>query len=151
MHRRHQVPILMLLAGVTVHAAGALVADALWNKGALHDLVTRQPSALFAYALATAFALTPLVAFASLHVLLQRLAHRFVPVRRMLQVGTVAFPLLALAAQVESWRWLASDAQAALLLLFLPIYAAVGAGVLMLLALLASVLLGEHHRPALRH
>jgi hypothetical protein len=150
MRRRLEVPVVMLLCGVTVHVVGALLADLLWTKSAVRDLFHRGPTAFEAYLYITAFALAPLAAFAVIHLLLQRMAHRFVPVRRMLQAGTVAFPLLALAAQLESWHSLGSDSMAGLLFIFLPLYAGVAAAALMLLALLGSVLLGEHRRPALR-
>ena len=119
----------VVVSGLVVHALGGVVAKVLArvDLGQLFE-----PGS---YLFFTAVAAPPFLATAALCWLLARKAEERPALRKALSItaGTVA--LLGLGAQVESWRGLASDAQAAIAFVVLPI----GAGLVSFLVAVVSL------------
>jgi|GEM_PF-3928798 len=77
----------------------------------------------------------PLVCLVALGVVLAYGVPRTPPVTWGLITGAVSAPVLILAGQVFAWSNLDADAQAAVALIFMPIYATMASGVLALVAI----------------
>jgi ethanolamine transporter EutH len=91
---------------------------------------------LGSYIFGTVFAGAPLLFFAGTLALARREAESHPAIRASHMTGAVAVPLFSLVGQVLAWKDAASDAQGALLFVFLPIYAAIASFLLMVLAFL---------------
>ncbi|HEX8440023.1 hypothetical protein [Archangium sp.] len=117
--------------GVLVHPLGAGVTELFGRTDAFSSLFAGGPSkALSRMAFFLPFATVPVLGLALLVLPLRGPARRFPPLRWALDTAVVAGALLSLAAQVLAWVNVRSDAQSALLFIFLPLYAGLAAGLL---------------------
>lgn len=124
----------LVLVGLVAHVVGAVVAEALFHQGALAALLRGEGVVFF-----TACALVPMLGLAGAGAMVTRVSPTSVSVRWMRAVGVPFGLISSLAAQVAAWSAFRSDAQAGLLFLFLPLWAAVATGVVAFIALLAGV------------
>ncbi|QSQ24786.1 hypothetical protein JY651_07540 [Pyxidicoccus parkwayensis] len=131
--RRNQLWVLWgtTLFAFLVHPLGAVLSDLLFGTERVHELVMGGVEKTLArYGFATCFAAPPIVIYAVIAFVVGRAFKPRPYLDAAIRTGDIAFPLLALVAQLISWKELASDAQAALLFIFLPPYAALAASVL---------------------
>jgi hypothetical protein len=119
------------MCSAIVNPVGYVVASALFG---IHPL-----TGFAGYAFASCFAAAPLMVFAGVAAAMQR-AQAGAAVRWATRTGVVVFPMMSLAAQVVSWKDIGSDAQAALLFVFLPFWAGVVSVVVVGLAALVGAM-----------
>lgn len=120
---------LFAAVGVLGHVLTAQLSDLLFGTHVTHHfapgpLLERLGSLLFFASFSTA----PMVAFGGLGVLLQRFEAGSRAMRWMLRAGGVTALVTSPLAQLLCWSQLHTDAQAALLFLFLPLWAALLSG-----------------------
>jgi hypothetical protein len=131
--RRHRLGLLVgtSLLALLAHPLGALLSDLFWGTARMHQLTKNGVAdALHWYAMATCFVAPPVIVYALIAFRVYRAGRPRPSLDAALRTGDLAFPLLALASEVITWKELGNDSQAGLLFIFLPLFAAAAASVL---------------------
>ncbi len=124
--------LLAAVWGSLVHLLGAPIARGLWGTS-----VSWADASWFF----VPFSALPLVAFVGVALVILRQRPDFPPLRWAARAGVAMAAALSLAAQVICWKELPTDAQAALLFLFLPGLSVLVSGLLTVVVFVLGLLL----------
>lgn len=121
----------MAVVSFLAYPLGAALTDLLWGTERFHGLMRDSAVDLLRLCVYVAcFVALPLIGYALIALWVARAFQPRPFLDAALRTGNIAFPLLALAAQVFCWKDLGTDSQAGLMFLFVPQYAGVAAAVL---------------------